>query len=276
MSHRLIFLICFAALQIAGFLTVLVIIAMDVNGPNPWPIVISMGAVLGQCSLSAAFAVFGPWRLTVRIIASAILVVTGGMSLIYADSPRTRWGDFFLIGLFAVLMWLMNQLPLWLCRLLLHARAVTTNNDVSDQSARSQYRIRQLMALTLAVSLILGIGRVILPQQSLQELKDMKTLDWIAFSSTGIAVGLIVATTIITTLNPLYLRSGLVVSAVSSAFIAYGIYSIFGILSFGPAGERIFFSVLVLSTYIWLQISILFIRAAGYRIVVEVKQGYPS
>jgi hypothetical protein len=267
MSHRHVLLTCFVLLQAAAYFTTIVIVATDFRVPDPWPIVASFGVILAQCSLAAGIAVFGPWHFTLRMICSAAIVIAGGALLISADATRPRWPDIFLIGLFALLMWTVNQMPLWLCRLLLHARP-TTVESADNHASRSQYGIRQLMALTLAVSLTLGIGRMIFPERVFEELRNMKAVNWLAFGTIAVAAGLLIATTIMTTLNPRYLRSGLAVSAACAALNAWAVYSVLDAVNFGPANERIFFVILILCAYAWLQISTLIIRTAGYRILV--------
>jgi len=172
-----------------------------------------------------------------------------------------------MICLFALLMWGINQLPFWACRLFFRARAVV-GDHAENFAGRSQYGIRQLMGLTLAVSLILGLGRMLLPVETIEELGKIKAAHWIVFVSIATAASLLVSTTIIATLNPRYWCPGIVVSALSSGLIAYGVYSAFSALSSTPPAEPMLFAVMLLCTYAWLQISVLLVRAAGYRIVI--------
>ena len=261
-------LVCGIA-QLSVYGVALFVAANDFRGPEPWPVVVAFGAILAQCCLSAAFAVFGPWLFPLRSLVSATIVVIGGLLIIVAESrrPALRFEDAVLFGLFALLMWGIIQAPLWFCRFFLHARAVTGASP--DNKAIHQYRIRQLMGLTLAVSLVLGLGRMVVPAQAFRDLANVQADDWILLASIAIAAGLIVSTTIMTTLNPYYWRIGIGVSAASAGLVAYGMYSIAASLAVGPTKDSVAFAVLIVSTYAWLQISVLLIRAAGYRICVR-------
>ena len=125
------------------------------------------------------------------------------------------------------------------------------------------------MGVTLVVAVLLGISRILLPPQVIEELTRIGVVDWILFGSTAVASALILATTVMTTLNPRYWLVGMLISATSSGLTAFGVYSLVGALGRGPADERVLFAVLVLCTYAWLQLSVLLVRAAGYRIVVR-------
>jgi hypothetical protein len=263
---RKIVLVCFGLMQLAAFGAALIVL-QDGRSPNPWPIVVTFGLVLGQCALAAAFTVLGPWRFSMRAVCSASIVVLGGVTLVMTDGPRANAADIFLIGLFALLMWIVNQVPLWLCRFFLRAYSFTENSDKRD-AMHAQYGIRQLMGLTLLVSLVFGIGRAILPSEAIDGLKRMLMTEWLIFATVAVAGGLIVSTTVITTLSSEYFFAGLIVSTVSSVLVAYGVYSAFSLLTFGPANERIYFAGMLLCTYIWVQLSLLTIRAAGYRIAL--------
>ena len=114
-------LACFGLLQIAAFATAITVIACYENRPNPWPIVVAFGVGLGQCALVAAFAVFSSYRLIWRMIASALLVELGGLTLLVTDWPHVNARDLVIVTIFSQLLWLLNQTPLWLYRLLVGA-----------------------------------------------------------------------------------------------------------------------------------------------------------
>ena len=260
-------LVFFGFLQFTTFATAIAVIAYNENRPNPWPIIVAFGVGLGQCALVAAFAVFSSYRLIWRMITSALLVELGGLTLLVTDWPRVNARDLVIVTIFSQLLWLFNQTPLWLYRLLVGA-SVVRGDAVENLPNRSQYGTRQLMLLMLAVSLTLGFARLLLPFQAVQSLKEVRVVDWIIFSSIGVGVGLIVTTTTVTALHPVYWRTGVAVSLLSSVLLACGIYSTLNQLNFGLANERIYFAVMLLVTYAWLQISVLAVRVAGYRIVV--------
>jgi hypothetical protein len=97
----------------------------------------------------------------------------------------------------------------------------------------------------------------------------MGVVDLILFGSTAVVSALILATTVMMTLNPNYWQVGIPISVVSSCLTAFGFYSLVGSLGRGPAAEQVMWAVMILCTYAWLQISVLLVRAAGYRIVVQ-------
>jgi hypothetical protein len=106
------------------------------------------------------------------------------------------------------------------------------------------------------------------PRRRFEPPSTIGAVDWILFASIAAAAGLIATTTVMTTLNPYFWRPGIGISAMSSALIAYGVYSLFDWLGFGPPNESVLFGMMILWMYAWLQISVLLVRAAGYRIVV--------
>jgi hypothetical protein len=267
-TSRRVALATFCVLQFVAYVAASTAVATTRGPSNPWPTVVAFGIVIAQCALVATFTVFGTWRILTRLMASAVLVIVGADMFLLADDGPHRLRDLILLPVFALLMWSVQQLPLWFGRLILQARIITYN-ATADKSARAQYGIRQLMGLTFVVAVLLGIARILLPPEIMEDLKRMVVVDWILFTSIALATGLILATIVMTTLNPYYWRVGLLVSAASSGLTALGVYSLIGTLGSGPSAERVFFAVMILCTYAWLQLSVLLVRAAGYRIVVR-------
>src|SRR4051812_854236 len=111
----------------------------------------------GSVWLAAAITVFGPWPFWRRVLTIAAVVMLGADGLLLHERPSIE--DFILFALFGLLLWGINQLPLWPCRLLLNARAVA-DGAISLSPARAQYGIRQLMGLTFGVALLLGVMRL--------------------------------------------------------------------------------------------------------------------
>jgi hypothetical protein len=85
----------FGVMQVIAFGVALLVVATDFGKPAEWPMVMALGAVLGQCSLAAAFAVFAPWGFIARMVWSALVVVTGGALIVFADAPQWRFDEAF-------------------------------------------------------------------------------------------------------------------------------------------------------------------------------------
>jgi hypothetical protein len=145
-TRRNVAIVIFCLLQSAAYIAALVAVSAARGRFSPWPTVITFGIVLAQCALVATFTVFGTWRFSLRVAASAVLVILGAGLVMLADDSPMRSGDFVLLGLFALVMWGTQQLPLWCCRLLLHARTVA-HSVTTEKPSRTQYGIRQLMGL---------------------------------------------------------------------------------------------------------------------------------
>jgi hypothetical protein len=256
-------LVVFALMQATAFMATLLVVSRWQSGRPAWPLIIVFGLVLAQCSLAAGFAAFGPWRFSLRMICSGLIVACGGATIV-ASANAWHYRDLFGIGFFAILMWIAIQIPLWLCRFFLRAR-LQVRSSATISLIQSQYGIRQLIGLTLFVSVICGLARLIFPTGFVEELK---TTNWIGFTVFAAAIGLLLSTIAIATLNAHYFRAGLAISAGSAVLIAYGVRSAFELLNIGPPSERIYFAFMLLCTYAWLQLSALMIRPTGCRIVV--------
>jgi quaternary ammonium compound-resistance protein SugE len=95
--------------------------------------------------------------------------------------------------LFALLLWGVIQIPFWIARLAIGASAIWREDVRSDGSIRAQYGIRQLMAVTLAFSLVLGIGRWLIPAGAAEDLRSIRAKDWILFGTIATALAMIIS-----------------------------------------------------------------------------------
>jgi hypothetical protein len=268
-ARRMSFVLLFWLLQGTGYVAALVCILVEPSIARPWPVVVACGLILGQCTLASAAAVFGPWNYWVRTIGSGGVVVLGNLGALVAASGRMGFppaGEVALTSFFALLFWGVIQLPLWPLRFWLGAELASWQPAAGAPPSRAQYGIRQLMALTLGVALVLGVGRVVFP---MEVLTSLGVSDWTVLLLVPSAAALISSTTILATLNPVYRWPGMAVSASASGLTAWGVYSLLAVLKLGPPGDWLAFAVVLLATYVWLQISMLIIAAAGYRIVLR-------
>src|SRR5258705_12002395 len=78
-------MVCFWAVQIAAFISVLLCVVLEIGPSSEWPTVVVLGTILAQCGLAAAFAVFGRWRLFFRMVCSATVVLGGVLAIEVAD-----------------------------------------------------------------------------------------------------------------------------------------------------------------------------------------------
>src|SRR5437870_3647825 len=127
-TSRQVMVVWIGVMQVVAFGACLLIVSTHFRSPQAWPVVVVFGTVLAQCSLAAAIAVFSRWGFIQRMLGSATVVVVGGLVLIGASGPPGRAEDLFLFSLFALLLWALIQLPMWLSRLLLRANTVLGSN----------------------------------------------------------------------------------------------------------------------------------------------------
>ena len=228
------------------------------------------GIIVGQCCLLSAVAAMGPWRLLPRLMITGGLTVGGLLGLAIAERPfGFSAEEAVLMCLFALAFWGLIQIPLWLARLALGVSMIRGEDSTASQATRSQYGIRQLMVLTFGVCLILGIGRWVTPAKTVEDLNSVSIGDWILFGTMATALSLLAATSIIGTLHVHYWRAGIAVSAASAGLVAIGDYSVSAQLTSLGKGEAVLHSLMIVSAYLWLLLSVLLVRVAGYRIIVR-------
>jgi hypothetical protein len=263
---------CFWVMQVSGFLGALLYVAFRLGSANPWDRIILLGTILAVCCLVSAGTVMGTWPVSVRTVVGATIVIGGILAIEMAETFEQqrafRLENSVFIALFGLGLWSVIQVPFWTARFILAARVVRDRSSTSDSTKRSQYGIRQLMVLTLAVAFVLGAFRWIVPEQTLKDLRTMHVATWIVLIAIASALALVAVTTTLTTLHRTYWIAGMAASAISTAIIAWAIYSISKSLIPFP-GEEFLFVGMIAWTYAWLQLSVLLVRAAGYRIVVR-------
>lgn len=114
------------------------------------------GIAVAQCMIAGTWLVFGPFRLAWRLLgAPAWILVAAGLA-----GVSSRPGDGFLAILTAgAAAGLAVALALGLVRLLLGVRLSEPHAAANEKPF--QYRLKHLMILTLATSVLLGTGRLI-------------------------------------------------------------------------------------------------------------------
>src|SRR6478609_4499730 len=92
-ANRRTIVVCIGVFQVLAFGVAVSSFASHWGVPEPWPTVVAFGTILAQCSLAAAFAVFGSWRLLTRAASSAAVVVAGGVVIVAAEARTWRFQD---------------------------------------------------------------------------------------------------------------------------------------------------------------------------------------
>jgi hypothetical protein len=201
------------------------------------------------------------------LLSGAAIVIGCVVSFEIAEDGL-RFEETPMIALFGLALWSIIQCPFWIARFVLRARVVSGSVSDADSTARSQFGIRALMLLTFVVAIALGTFRLLVSQQTLEELRNMTIAIWMLMISIAAALALTAVTTTITTLNSTYWKAGIAVSFVASVVLAIAVYSISSTLMPSPR-EEFLFGGMIIAAYGWLQISLLLVRAAGYRILVR-------
>ncbi len=124
------------------------------------------------------------------------------------------------------------------------------------------------MLLTFAVAVALGLFRWAVPQETLQLLRNIQTTTWLLLMALAVALALVAVTTTISTLHISHWRLGIVVSAISALLISWAVFSLSTALWRIP-GDAHLFGAMILCTYVWLQLSTLLVRLAGYLVALR-------
>jgi hypothetical protein len=259
---------CFWIMQVTGFVASLLCVAfVSPNVLEPWVRIGLLGILLATCCLTSAGTVRGAWPIWARLLSGAAIVIGCVVSFEIAEDGL-RFEETPMIALFGLALWSIIQCPFWIARFVLRARVVSGSVSDADSTARSQFGIRALMLLTFVVAIALGTFRLLVSQQTLEELRNMTIAIWMLMISIAAALALTAVTTTITTLNSTYWKAGIAVSFVASVVLAIAVYSISSTLMPSPR-EEFLFGGMIIAAYGWLQISLLLVRAAGYRILVR-------
>jgi len=123
------------------------------------------GSMFGQATLAAAATVFLAAPLWLRLPVSLFWVFMLGLGLAINVSVNGGPSDMgFVFGALVFAQWLVLQLLLWPIRFAFGIKLSHFQSEPSfSDPSRRQFGIRQLMIVTAAVGVLLGIGRVTIP-----------------------------------------------------------------------------------------------------------------
>lgn len=161
---------------------VALLIALAVLGPIPiyalagrWlpellVIGLGYGTVIGHPVLAAAWCALGPsslgWRLPLSFVWTCL--VSSAVVLPALLPWNFHQIDLLIVVPLAIAVWFVVQVPLWGVSLLfglrLRYQGATAERSLPKNNREQQFGIRQLMAYTAVVGVLLGIGRIVLPQ----------------------------------------------------------------------------------------------------------------
>jgi hypothetical protein len=179
-----------------------------------WPFWMAVGGCIAQVTLIAAWAVFAPGNIVVRLPWSLLL----GLMMWYVlslsqwrtnyvhDRYHDAWHDSYVesykrdvvqVGICLLLGVTALQLPLWITKRAFRYRMLAPGEIAAPTSTeRFQFQIKHLLIGTLFLALALAPLRAVIPSSILQHIN----LEWRIF----FAVGLAIAANLLTTLPCLW------------------------------------------------------------------------
>lgn len=121
-----------------------------------------LGAIAAQITLLAVFSALAPVPVFLRITAGVFGAITVSMAIFCMEGPGD--GERMEISGAAFLQWIAVQIPLWVFRVQSgwHLRR-STENLAAFRRQDLQFGIRQLMAWTAVVAVILSIAKTAIP-----------------------------------------------------------------------------------------------------------------
>lgn len=134
-------------------------------GPDVVVVYALLGVVVAQVNLIALWTVFAPGSIGWRLPWAGLMA--GGMWCALTIGNRLTWPGYFYAGesvqLAAILAggWLLAQLPLWCARLFFKYRFFAP--QAKDDRTEQQYHLRHLLLGMGLLSVLLGIGRLVMP-----------------------------------------------------------------------------------------------------------------
>ena len=234
----------------------------------------ALGLAFGQATVLGVWAAWGPLRMAVRFPVACGWAIVVGFALVIKMGPPPN--DF----LFAVLLicgamlvqMILVQLPLWVMRARHSLRMLAPTEQVAPlRRAEYQFGIRQLLILTTGVAVILALGRWIFSANNLEELAG----NWesvIAVSIIVISNSLLTLPLTIGLLLPRRAWLGLLISLAFFATVTLLEQPVFAaILGRRGAPDEVFWWLNGIQ-YAWVLVSLLLVRAAGYRLLSRANQ----
>ena len=129
-----------------------------------------LGTVFAQVIVLAVWSALGPASVFTRMVSGLVLVVLVCLS-IFAFGR----GDEEVVAVAGAMFvqWFAVQVPLWVIRLGFGWRLAWPGEETSGSNPNeTQFGIRQLLVWTTLVGVALGIGRLILPREALQDMRQ--------------------------------------------------------------------------------------------------------
>ena len=162
---------------IAGHLLISVFVPQMFNriGPDSeWLLAIMLGLCVGQVNLIAVWAAMAPGRVLLRLPWSILLATLMWYALVIGNrlSQGHSWDSGFpteealQLGLVILAGVMVAQIPLWAASRLMRWRLMppVTASEKSDAGVdERQINLKHLLAGMLVVSIILALGRIVLP-----------------------------------------------------------------------------------------------------------------
>lgn len=123
------------------------------------------GSLFGHATLAAAWAAFGPgwliWRMPLSLVWVSLLPVAIAINVGVNGGPAEAA---VVVGACVLGQWLILQLPLWCLAIGFKLRLRESDEAERGFDPRQwQFGIRQLIIITAIVSVVFGIGRLIVP-----------------------------------------------------------------------------------------------------------------
>jgi len=124
-----------------------------------------LGSLFGHATLAAAWAAFGPappiWRIPLSLIWVAMLAIAIGINVALNGGPDDAP---LVLGICLLGQWLLLQIPF--SGLAIGFRLQLRGTEAAEESfdpRHWQFGIRQLIIITAIVSVVFGIGRLVVP-----------------------------------------------------------------------------------------------------------------
>ncbi len=138
---------------------------------------ILLGVVFAQITLIAVWTAFGIRSAFSRMVCGAVLVMLLGLVLVACINNSGASDGQWLWFLIVVSLWFAIQASLWVVRLVFGWRLALAN-QLAGETDRSelQFDIRQLLVWTALVAITLGIGRSLLPEDSIGAVPRKNTI----------------------------------------------------------------------------------------------------
>lgn len=252
---------------------------------NDWLRSIAMGIFFGSgfasVSAAATWSALGPFRLVVRLPCALCWALMTGLLAMYhiitssGGSSHATVEGMVLAATFLVLG-LVVQTPLWIARAIYHFRIDVPLESISgDALPEHQFGIRQLLIVTAIIAAALGAGRLlVLGIDSRMNQTRIEAPDWELLVVLGLFLvcNSLVAFLVVTgALLPK--RSGLGVAISTAVVVAISVVEGAMIKMLVPGGPPdswhmlAFIGTMNVSQFGWLLVSLLLLRAAGYKLV---------